>query len=86
MVKIFALNLYSKLTSGMEFCAHGTAHSVHCLCYTVVRHWPCPCLLLPSACRERMLNNKFFISCLVTAVEVLKYLQIVLGQTDVKLG
>lgn len=34
-----------------------------------------------SACLKRMLNNKLRISCLVTAREVLKYLQIVLGQT-----
>lgn len=84
MAKIFDLNLWSKLTSGMEFCAHGTAHGVHCLCYTVVTHWPCSRLLLPSACGKGMLDNKLFISCPVTAVEVVKYLQIVLGQGGVK--
>lgn len=59
-------------------------HSVHCLCYTVVTHWPCPRLLLPSACGKGMLDNKLFISCPITAVEVVKYLQIVLGQSGVK--
>lgn len=60
-------------------------HSVHCLCDTVIVHWPCPRLLLPSACGNRVFNNKLCISCLLTAVEVLKCLRIALGQSGVKL-
>lgn len=60
MVKIFDPSLRSKLNSGMEFCAHGTAQCALSVCYTVTIHWPCPRLLPPSACVKRMLKNSSF--------------------------
>lgn len=71
VVKIFDLNLHSKLNSGMEFCAYGTAQCALSVCYTVIIHWPCPRLLLPSACVKTMLNKELILY-LVTAIEVLK--------------
>lgn len=47
VVKIFDLNPHSKLNSGMEFCAYGTAHSVHCLCVT---QWSYIGLVLVCCC------------------------------------